>query len=501
MAYVVQLQSWDGSTTTTLDFLGTTYELVDDGVDISIPKRTQIWSGDSPFAHGSSLVASSLQNRELKITFNIHATTKYNISVALQAIEKMLYLSNVISTDLNREELVQVKLQLDTANALYYKVLDGSLNWSTKLMSVEQTHQRDSSGNHVLYDVELSLIVEPFGSAYSFKGGAWAVEMFNPEDLVNGSYQPYLYNNPSRATLPNYVIIPQASVKGEYPATTGLTIQIADALSDNAGKFYVGIKKGNQNFRRVFEDDDANVVMNGTPTSNSAASGGTYTPILIDVTTRERYASWVMSKTEVENTKGPYRVIAKVFSGTHWSTDIKYQVQVRYFATGASDYTTLYVSEWVRPLNSTSELLDLGTINLPPWNDDNSLDYTSLDFDFVGQKDSGVVTNPTINLDYIYLMPQDGGYRMLNVLDPGLPSGDALIDSWSRIKEYTTILDFQGEQAGMAFGVMPRLNLDPTVESSLHFLWESVTNNAEITREIRIAFDHQPKVLITPTWA
>ena len=195
------------------------------------------------------------------------------------------------------------------------------------------------------------------------------------------------------------------------------------AESEKTSKIFIGVRKGDLTFVNILEDDDAAAVF-GSPTpvlDTGNSSDDYYTPIIFADTDGEiDLIRWALTAAQVEATQGPFRFFGRTRAGSHWDQNGSYAIAVKY----GTDI--LFQSDWVKPLNTTTELLDFGTIYMPPWLVGTPTGLAALDISIRAKRDA--VGNTTIDLDYLELFPQDGGYRILEYRTTGVAQFEFTVD-------------------------------------------------------------------------
>jgi len=476
MAFILKL--YDG--TTTIDFISKAagYSLADGGLTISAPKKKQIWGGDSIYVSGSSLVASTFNNREINIVFRVTGSSRDSVGDKVSAIER------IIENARNRSiEQVGTRVELQYAwdgssTTTYFEVIDGEINWPKDVMSVDQVHQTNSSGEYIIFDMELSLTVFPFTYKTSpVSGSPTEIGVSNTATAkVTGGV--VVFNHNDGATHQNWIEIDAADVDGDYPALTKLILKAESGEAEKTSKIYMGVRKGDQTFVHTLEDDDATfVIASATPTSQpDDASGDTYTNLVFSGTTEQALIQWGLTNAQTEATKGPFRIFGRAKLSTHWDNAANYRVRILYGSA------VMYEGEWRRPLDSTTELFDFGTFFLPPWLVGSLTDIAGLTIEIQGVRATAGTT--TIALDYLCLMPQDGGYRVIDFRNTGATQFDYVVDDgWTDTVYH---INSSSKKTGLPFGLMPRLRLVPNVKQRIYFLMEGTAKTSDITRQLKV---------------
>jgi len=476
MAFVLKL--YDG--TNTADFMKEDYLLANGGLSIPPPTKKQIWGGTSINAQGSYLVATSWENRAIKIKFQITGTTRDELANRATAIERFLKTARSRSITKSGPK-VELQYQWDGAtNKSYFEVIDGTLKWPEDTMSVEQVHQRTASTRYVIYDFELELTCSPFAQKISIVNPTRT-----PMPLTNGNGTDVtsglvIYNHDdSTSGHDNWVEIDAADIDGEEFTKTIIRLVGNSGESEKIGKIYIGARIGSVLFKHVLEAEDYEYrIGSNSPTLDADySSGGYWLALPYTGNTEQTLIRWGLTAGETLATKGPFRFFGRCKDGSHWPTTANFRIRVLYGTE------SLYESEWRKPINSLTELLDFGTIYMPPWLIGDFASMQSLKIEIQAKGDA-VATSFTLDLDYLTLLPQDGGYRTLHYRVSGLGQLDHILDDG--LDETVHHESLSGDVVGITFGLMPRLVLTPGTKTRLYFILEGTSGNCEIARSVKV---------------
>jgi hypothetical protein len=220
------------------------------------------------------------------------------------------------------------------------------------------------------------------------------------------------------------------------------------------------------------------VIMDNEVPDSDDSSGGTFTNVLFEQIDGEvDIFEWTLTGPQVEATQGPFRFFGRTRAGTHWDTDASYAIVVKY----GSDI--LFQSEWRKPVDTITELFDLGTVYLPPWLVGTPTNLAGLTIALRAKRDvSG--GSSSLSFDYMALIPQDGGYRILEYRTTGVAQFEETVDDGWEDSVYH--INTSGKKTGLPYGLMPRLELEPGVTARLYFLMEGTAKNCEITRQLDV---------------
>ena len=472
-----------------IDFLGILYHLNDAGLDIVTPKKKQVWGGESVYSHGSQLVTSTFENRKIKIVFQVTGVDRDEIAANVSRIERVIENARQRSIEESGTR-VELEYQWDGASGpTYFEVIDGELRWPKETMSVEGVHQRDHNQRWVIYDFVLNLVCAPFAYPISpVSGTPTELALTNGSGSdVTGGLAVWNHDDATAAAHDNWVELDGADYEGDYPAKVKLILEADSGEAEKTSKIYIGVRKGNLGFTHILEDDDAASAF-GSPSPTydvDNSSDDYYTGITFADTDGEiDLIQWALSAAQVEATQGPFRIFGRCHAGDHWGQDASYSISIKY----GSDI--LFQSEWRKPVDTTTELLDFGTIYLPPWLVGTPTDLAGLNISIRANRDT--VGSTTINLDYLALMPQDGGYRVLEYRTTGVAQFEFTIDDgWEEVVYH---INSSSKKTGLPYGLMPRLELEPGVDHRIYFLQEGTAKNCEITRQMNV------QVFVVPTY-
>jgi len=472
-----------------VDFLSFSYHLRDGGLDVLTPKKKQVWGGESVYSHGSQLVTSTFQNRSIRLWFHVTGVTRNEIMSNVSKIERLLEDARHRSIEQTGSR-VEIQYQWDgTSNVTYFEVIDGELRWPNDIMSVEQVHQQDEELRYIIQDFYLTLDCAPFAYPISPVNGTpveLALTNGNGTDITGG-LAVWNHDDDTAATHDNWVQIDGSDFSGDFPAVVKLVLEADSGEAEKTSKIYIGVRKGNLSFVHILEDDDAAAVFGSpSPTSDvDYSSGDYYTAISFADTDGEiDLIRWALTATQTENTQGPFRFFGRCKAGTHWDQNGSYAIAIKYGTA------ILFQSEWIKPIDTITEFLDFGTVYLPPWLVGTPTDLAGLDIVIRAKRD--VAGSTTINLDYLALMPQDGGYRILEYRTTGVSQFEFSVDDgW---EESVYHINSSSKKTGLPYGLMPRLTLESGVDHKVFFFQEGTSKNCEITRQMNV------QIFVVPTY-
>ena len=232
----------------------------------------------------------------------------------------------------------------------------------------------------------------------------------------------------------------------------------------------------------------------GKSLGSENASGGSYSPSVIsdtDAVSQILY-QWNLTAEQAAKTQGPFRIFGKVRQGFSWNENASYQVRLT-----LSSLIRLAVGKVVKPITSNVELLDFGTFHLPPGfpspalnpSDEDILPY---EIAIYATYDEGVGT-AVINLDYLMLLPLDGGYRVIQFPVLGLFDDHFVVDDGWEDQVY--FMDEAPEFYKLSYpiGLLSRIRLLPNQKQRLYIVQESDTKNVEINRELEVELFKIPR--------
>ena len=159
----------------------------------------------------------------------------------------------------------------------------------------------------------------------------------------------------------------------------------------------MSIEKRERDFKSFFKTEDnaaAWVIGTPTPTADTGnSSADYYTQFQFSGTTEQALIRWDLSAAQVEATQGPFRLFGRVKDATHWDQNANYAIAIKY------GNEILWQGEWRKPINTTTELFDFGTVYMPPWLVGTEEDLAALSIEIRGQRDLAGTT--TIDFDFL----------------------------------------------------------------------------------------------------
>lgn len=465
----------------TVDFLaeGSAYHLMDKTLEVWTPKKKQVWGGDSEFAHGKQLISNKFENRRIRMKFSVSGSTRDELSANINAIELL--------ADLARERDIE---QIGPRNELQYKwdgmsdmtyfeIIDAELHWPKETMSVEGVHQKDGDGDWIIWNFSLVFTTKPFAFDTSPVNGSMTeldLDNGNGTDVTGGLT---VYNHDDAgAGHDNWVKVDGEDLKGEFPAIIQLKLKSDSGEAEKTSKVYIGVRKGDLTFVNILEDNDAAFVI-GSPsptldTGNSSADY--YTQFQFSGTTEQALIRWDLTAAQVEATQGPFRLFGRVKDATHWDQNANYAIAIKYGTE------ILWQSKWRKPINTTTELFDFGTVYMPPWLVGTETGLAALSIEIRGIRDIAGTT--TIDFDYLGLLPMDGGYRVLEFRATGMAQNEYLVDDgWTDAVYHINTSD---KKTGLPYGLMPRIELKADTDQRIYFFMEGTSGNSQIARQLKV---------------
>ena len=488
MGFVLTLRDEEES----VDFLSMEYQLADGGLEISIPEQREVWGGDSIFAQGEQLVQASFGNREAVVLFSVTGVTRDELIQNVARIDRILERAKRRSIEERGTRVELVYAWDQTANTTYYEVVSGRLEWPQNTMSVEQVHQKKDD-RWIIADFTVTLVLYPFAYPVSpVSGSAQPVKLSN----VHGSDQTEsVVHNRNDSTHDNFVEIKANQLPGAYPLPLTITLKGDSGEAEKIGKVYIGVRQGDLGFTPILEDNAAEFRIGnvGSTSDPDYSSGGTYSNLVNTVTDPGAHppinpavlARWSLSDAQMDKTQGAFRIFGKVRDGFYWDPNANYCLAVTYQGV------TLHQTEWRTPLDTTISLFDFGTVFLPPWLGSNQ-GLAGLKIELkIWRKTYGT---STIKLDYLALLPQDGGYRVIQYRGAGLGQLEYVIDDgWGKAVYHVTST---GKRSGLPFALMPPLTLKPGQTQRVYFLMEGINGSSEISRRLKVSVGVVPTYMV-----
>lgn len=463
------------------------YLLQDKSLSIWTPRRKQVWGGDSEFSHGSQLISNKFENRKIRLKFYVTGATRDELAANISVLERLA--ENARTRDIERVgSRSELEYQWDgMADTTFFEVIDAELRWPSNVMSVDGVHQKDGSGDFIIWGFSLQLVTKPFGFDTSPITGTMAeVSLTNGNGTdVTGGLKIYNHDDVT-AGHDNWVEIEASKIAGEFPAVLQLKLMSDSGEAEKTSKIYVGVRKGNQSFVNVLEDDDASFVIGSpTPTLDTGdSSGDFYTSFNFSGTTEQALIRWALTSDQIGATQGPFRIFGRCKDGSHWDQNSNYAIAIKY----GTDI--LWQGEWRKPIDTTTELFDFGTVFLPPWLVGTETDLAALDIEIRGQRDIAGTT--TIDFDFLGLLPMDGGYRIYDFRVVGMAQNEFVVDDgWTDAVYH---INTSSKKTGLPFALMPRIELKANTKHRLYFFMEGTSQNAQINRQLKVS------VFIVPTY-
>lgn len=479
MTFIVKLLD----DTESVDFLSTSYELADAGLVIELPEPKEVWGGDSIYANGAQLVMQTYNNAKATLTVNVHGATRDTLLDNVTKINRIIERAKQRSITESGSR-VEFQYRWDSATrTTFYEVISGKVTWPENVMSVEQVHQQDASGNWVIYDIEVELVLSPFAYPISPVSGTPAlVNLTKTNSPTPGTTKTV--NNALESLVENWVEISSAQLVGSHPGVTKLTLRSGSGLAEGTSRVYIGCHVGGA-FRSNLDDSEAVFRIGGvTPTTDTNSNKDTYSSLVHTSTDETVLAKWNLSAAEVAQMVGPFRFFGRTKDLSYWSTNANYRIGVSY------NGTYLYKSEWRSPVETTVTLFDFGTIFLPPWSG-SIINPAGLTIELLGMLK--LAGTETLKLDYISLLPQDGGYRVLDFRGGAMAQNDNLVDDgWSKAVYH----EAGGLRTGLAFALMPSITLQPGKTHRFYFLMEGSAHSSEISRTLDVSIGVVPAYMV-----
>lgn len=479
MAFVVNLND----DTESVNFISSAYELVDAGLVLHLPEPKEVWGGDSIYAHGAQLVMQTYNNAKVEITFNVHGATRDELLDNVTKINRIIERAKQRSI-LESGPRVEFQYQWDSASkTTFYEVISGFVTWPDNVMSVEQVHQKDASGNWVIYDMKAELTLSPFAYPISpVTGTPTLVNMTKTNSPTPATTKTV--NNGLETTFENWVEISGSQIPGSHPAVTKLILQSGSGLAEGTSRVYVGCHVGGD-FRSMLDDLDASFRIGGvTPVTDTNSNKDRYSVLTHTATTETVLAKWDLTSAEVAQMRGAFRFFGRTKDLQYWDTNVNYRIAISY------NGTYLYKGEWRSPIETTITLFDFGTVFLPPWSG-SITSPAGLTIELQGMLK--LAGTSSLYLDYITLLPQDGGYRVLDFRGGAMAQNNYVVDDgWSKAVYH----EAGGLRTGLAYALMPSITLEPGKTHRLYFLMEGSAHSSEISRTLNVQVGVVPAYMV-----
>lgn len=488
MAFVLKLSDSND----VIDFISMDFLLSDGGLQVGVPEARDVWGGGSVNAHGEQLIQSSFANREVVIKFDVHGASRDALIANVARIDRIIENARRRSIDETGTRVELTYAWDGTTNQTYFEVITGTLEWPDDVMSVEQVHFKDADGRYCITDFTLTLITYPFAyPASPVNGQPVAVDLLN----ANGTGSSVVVHNSNDVDHCNYIEVAAADLVGAYPLMTKLKLVGNSGEAEKIGTVYIGIRTGDFNFRHILEDDDAaERIGDATPVADpDFSSGDTHTVLTYTVNNPGSdppiepvtLAKWDLTPAEIDASQGAFRLFGKVRDTTFWDQNCNYAIAVGFGST------ILHQTEWRSPLDTTISLFDFGTVFLPPWSGGVS-GLSGMFIKLLARRKTYGTT--TIDLDFVMLLPQDGGYRVLKYRGEGLGELEGVVDDgWERTTYHLTAA---GKKAGIVFGMMNPLEIRANRSHRLYFLIQGLNGSSEVGRRVLASLSVVPTYMV-----
>jgi hypothetical protein len=302
---------------------------------------------------------------------------------------------------------------------------------------------------------------------------------------VFNSYQPPTYLN--------YATISGSGVEGDLPSPLKIRIDNGYNSTDRLGQVWMGAQTwsgvlvGDHNF----EGENGT---GGTTTANGSASGGYYRSCSWSGTGAVNILTWSLDSAMVTRWDGAWaRAILRIQTTPSYS-DLRVWLQVG--KTSLAGATALLQTAPVLVGNAVAgvpEYVDLGLVRVPPFLGSGAgAAYCPIDIALMAQRDT--TGTHSLDIDTLYLLPVDGGWRHYTYNGYALPYPYQLWDDGTTGQLYVT----DGASANrsghyIAFGAP--LMLFPYKSTTLYFLMDTWTGGIGLTRALRVFCSYRPRRL------
>lgn len=457
------IESTASSVVTTVNLIQTSsnvtipgVHLENDGFSVSPPKKKQIWGENSAFVHGGRLLLNRYENREITVVVSSYGVSPTDVIDQISQIEHLIDVAILRSTMKQGNKCLLRYTAAGGTSANYLEVIDGSVEWPD-IYSVEQIHQRNGAGLYVIQNIVIRLTTSPFSTILNP-----AYLEFDPVLTTEPStYEDEVVYNHGEFAAENSVAL-RSSLGGSFPASLYLRIKanLPAATSVTFPEFWVGVKYKYPNVQTHWDYTDASYIRGdgGASTArvaNDYCTGngllyGNYFPVTFvwdGVTTEKIGVTFPVTASSADITRGVFRVVARSQNG--WNTGMSYKISISYNSVEA------FSTDWVAGHAGAS--LDFGTIVLPPGNID-SVDPAAYDISIVARRDTSS-SALAIWMDYLYLFPIDGGFRIYKPSFSTVVHGEAIIDTGWGTPPY--VLTAAGYSEPGVQALLPPLEISP----------------------------------------
>lgn len=273
----------------------------------------------------------------------------------------------------------------------------------------------------------------------------------------------------------NCVTIRGPDIGGVIPAPMRVELTNTFASIPYATTIYMG--QGALNYNGTMLEAEALSHGGSGSTASATCSNGGYETLTLSGSSGS-VAVWTLSSATLETLAGrSYRMIARVLAPRPVGAELS--LEVRY-----PDHTYAAISQTPAVVVADTNLIELGTLQLPPWLDGYSGAKAPVDVVLCGSLSGG----GTLLLDYIAMLPTD----TLRVFQPavyGLVNGQTLVDDGITQQLYVTSA---GSASGLYTGYGDRPVAWPGVGSTLYFL-EDDSSIATVARSSTVRVYYRPR--------
>lgn len=223
-----------------------------------------------------------------------------------------------------------------------------------------------------------------------------------------------------------------------------------------------------------------------TPVSNGDSSGGFYMPQQWTATTETLIFEWTVASVYLYPAAGnPFRAIARLVSQGYSNLQLRLSIT-------AGSVGELWSSQIINA-TANDEIVDFGTIPaLPP--QPGSVDASGYEDHLIRIYATRATSGThTVNLDYLQLLPIDGGFRYIEsaASGTGIASGTSLTDDGIEMVTYLGVPG--GSQWGIFVGSGEWLKVVPGRIQRIAFVYADSFRVAEATQEAIIRLYYRPR--------
>lgn len=413
--------------TTTVDFLGSVYQVMDGGFDITLPRVKRELVQHRPGFY--TPIVTDYEYREAKLRFAVSGATRSAVVSGIQSIERIL--NNIAARRrITAGARGELQYQWDgTSNITYFEVYGGDLIYPSDALSVAKIH-RKIDGNFTVPDIELTLFLSASGYGISLSS-----DSLTEVPLLNGTVgskttggvdvQSLGYHYTTSWVLnQSYVELNAVDLPGSTPLITKIQLE-PDSPFSAFSFLYMGLQQTPFSSKLVYDSTELDDTPGGSSTPSSSANLGYYhTQTYGSARPPQFFPSYEWS---VENnTLGMFYAFyhsygAGINASQHWAVGM---------GDAANTWGIYYNNDYVNMAVNSYPTWPLGAIMVPSVGVDLA-DYGTLHPDLTLGFYMALESGQTVNFDYMALLPMSNGLRIWRARTPAVTGTlDFIDDGW-----------------------------------------------------------------------